>query len=461
MTATRPIDVCIIGGGPAGSALALRLTQLGWRVLVLERETFPRRRVGESLSPGVSVLFEALGCGDILRHARSLPVQAVSVTWEGGAQIRQDPEARGQLVCRSLLDMLLLGRVRHSGATVLQPAVFRSGVPNSEGWAVCFEYEGEQHKVFTRFLADGSGRGFATRGRKKRTGRPTLALHAWWPPGRGFPRQPSVVAGDDGWYWGMPLPDGSFSAMLFTDPRQHKPSDFPRLIAASGVLGAVPEPGPPPLVCASDATPWVDEQCVSSTSICVGDSAIALDPLSSTGVQMALQTSLWGAVVVNTLLRKPEAAAAAIDFYRSGVTAAALRHQAWATGYYGLAAAERSHAFWKQRSGEGTSTEPVPATVGIRSETTPLVLCPAAEFRDTPCVWGDFIEVRSALHHPSLERPLAFLGSSELSTLFTPVPGALTAAQLAQAWSDRVPVSAGLRIAAWLQEKGLLVPEAA
>ena len=102
MTATRPIDVCIIGGGPAGSALALRLTQLGWRVLVLERETFPRRRVGESLSPGVSVLFEALGCGDILRHARSLPVQAVSVTWEGGrrfARIRKPAANSSAAVC--------------------------------------------------------------------------------------------------------------------------------------------------------------------------------------------------------------------------------------------------------------------------------------------------------------------------------------------------------------------------
>src|SRR3954453_15357781 len=42
-------DVIIAGGGPAGSATAIRARQLGYRALVLEAETFPRHHVGESL----------------------------------------------------------------------------------------------------------------------------------------------------------------------------------------------------------------------------------------------------------------------------------------------------------------------------------------------------------------------------------------------------------------------------
>ena len=44
-------DVLIIGGGPAGCAAAAILAEFGRRVLVLEREKFPRYHIGESLIP--------------------------------------------------------------------------------------------------------------------------------------------------------------------------------------------------------------------------------------------------------------------------------------------------------------------------------------------------------------------------------------------------------------------------
>jgi 2-polyprenyl-6-methoxyphenol hydroxylase-like FAD-dependent oxidoreductase len=55
------LDVCVVGGGPAGSVTALRLAQLGHRVGIVERASFPRSRVGESLTSGVWILFDVLG----------------------------------------------------------------------------------------------------------------------------------------------------------------------------------------------------------------------------------------------------------------------------------------------------------------------------------------------------------------------------------------------------------------
>ncbi len=54
-------DVAIIGGGPAGSTAATLLAQAGRRVIVFEREKFPRFHIGESLLPFSTQTFDRLG----------------------------------------------------------------------------------------------------------------------------------------------------------------------------------------------------------------------------------------------------------------------------------------------------------------------------------------------------------------------------------------------------------------
>src|SRR3989442_12157800 len=44
-------DVAIIGGGPAGSTAATLLARAGRRVILFERDKFPRFHIGESLLP--------------------------------------------------------------------------------------------------------------------------------------------------------------------------------------------------------------------------------------------------------------------------------------------------------------------------------------------------------------------------------------------------------------------------
>src|SRR5262245_2343152 len=62
-------DAAVIGGGPGGSTVATALTRAGRRVLILEREKFPRFHVGESLLPFSLPIFDRLGVHEKIRAA--------------------------------------------------------------------------------------------------------------------------------------------------------------------------------------------------------------------------------------------------------------------------------------------------------------------------------------------------------------------------------------------------------
>jgi 2-polyprenyl-6-methoxyphenol hydroxylase-like FAD-dependent oxidoreductase len=172
-------DICIIGGGPAGSVLGARLAEFGFSVSLVERVTFPRRRLGESLTPGVIPLLGVIGAGPAIEKAGYPRVRKVSVHWEEKFE-REDPGGQGMLVDRGHFDRLLLEHARGCGVRIFQPATVTKLRRGAAGWSVEVAEQGRTTKLKVRFLADASGRAGALHRRRRATGPRTVALHAYW-----------------------------------------------------------------------------------------------------------------------------------------------------------------------------------------------------------------------------------------------------------------------------------------
>lgn len=455
-------DICVVGGGPAGCVLGARLAQFGFEVWLIERATFPRRHLGESLSPGVRPLLASIGAGPALESAGFRPARTVQVHWDNDG-VREDLDGQGMLVDRGRFDRLLLEHARGCGVRVLQPASVPALDHCGDTWRISLRADGTSTELTARFLADASGRSGVLGRRRRRTGPETLALYAYW-AGAGLPDHPRIEAGAAEWFWGVPLPDGVYNTLVFLDPRNLRARTgrladrFEALLATSSLFPPAANARRIGPVQAADATPYLDEACVNATSIKVGDAALALDPISSSGVQKAIQTALAGSVVVNTLLRRPEAQTPACQFYRDRLGEASSRHRAWAQGHYAQVAVSRMARFWQERAGATAAPDPVPLEPNISVPLdAPLHLSPGIEIAELPCVVDQFIEARPAVRHPSLDGPVAYVGEVELAPLLGRVRDRMTPRDLARAWMPRVPPQRGLAIAQWLVSRGLLV----
>src|SRR5262245_53258868 len=120
---TFAADVCVIGGGPAGSTVARQLAVLGYDVCLLEREVMPRKRIGASLPPSILPLLEVIGVRDQVENAGFLRPRRTIVWWSHPhPTVRRPPGPPGFHVDRGELYHLLLRNTETSGVTVLQRA---------------------------------------------------------------------------------------------------------------------------------------------------------------------------------------------------------------------------------------------------------------------------------------------------------------------------------------------------
>ncbi len=159
-------DVAIIGGGPAGSTAAALLARAGRRVIVFEREKFPRFHIGESLLPFSMKAFTRLGLHEKFLRAgfmKKFGGEIVGACSETGTKFYFKDGYRSQTdhsyqVTRGDFDKVLLDHAAECGAEVHEETSVDRVEFSKEHVELTVKSDGSSNSVQARYLIDASGR---------------------------------------------------------------------------------------------------------------------------------------------------------------------------------------------------------------------------------------------------------------------------------------------------------------
>ena len=327
-------DLIVVGGGPAGSTLAGLVKKLmpGRRVLLLERETGPRHHVGESLLPGLVPVLKELGAYEKIDGAgfpRKLGATYVwgadRTPWENDfndVNIEVMLERYGKLperieyawqVVRSKYDEILLTHAQELGAEVRRGARVSGIIEQADGRITGVTLStGET--LSAEFVADCSGQdGFLSKFRKIREYNPALrnvAGYAYFKNAKwkysytGHPDKTKIFIATigHGWFWYIPVSADVISVGLVTTVEHLKRAGekdlralFLRELRACEELWPLVEHAE--MLDGFDGAEgdfqthkdwsYLTREAAGPGWLAVGDAAVFVDPILSSGVTLA------------------------------------------------------------------------------------------------------------------------------------------------------------------------------
>lgn len=458
-------DICVIGGGPAGATLSLRLREAGHQVMLVEKEIFPRPHPGICLSSDTDALLEYLGLAKKIKQESFFQRNTTLVKWAA-----DNAEAKAQMgshVDRGRFDQVLLQQAADAGVQIIQPARTLSVNHVQTGeWKIKISFIGKPVTIHARFLADASGRTAALPGKRIRKAPSLFALHAIWKL-RSIPRYDGLMEAEkNGWMWAALLHDHRCMISVYTDPAYLSHNGEGELqqyylsaLKNFSVLKLFDLDELQSHVSGCDASSRYSTDPVAADYIRLGDACFAVDPMASQGVHLALSAAIQAAIVVHTLLHYPEHAAAARQFYIDRLQERITMYHERTAIEYTRAAVRLPYPFWQERS-ISAYTEASPQHVNQYQLTTgqKLRVCPLTKIISTPVMKEHWIEYGQALHHPALHRPVAYLAGKNLDELFPYLNKEQTVSGILHSWKELVPEDTGLQIIQWLWENGILVP---
>ena len=317
-------EVIIIGCGPGGSSAATYLARAGKRVLVLEKEIFPRFHIGESLLPYNQKIFRELGVLPAIQAA-GFPRKVGAQFFLGNGSIStrfvftrgkftREPEV--VQVERAKFDHILMKHARATGADVREGWTVLKTISGAEGVAVeARDADGQTHRFESSFVIDASGRNNLTGTQENlKVVHPRLKKLAIFGHFTGVARDAGDAGGDtviarleNKWFWIIPVSAEKTSVGLVIDRDEFAKSEgapadiFQRWVESSPVVQErmVNARATGPIQTLSDFS-YYNRRLVGGRVLRIGDAAGFMDPIFSAGVYLAM----WSGKLASEVVQK-------------------------------------------------------------------------------------------------------------------------------------------------------------
>lgn len=355
-------DAVIIGGGPAGCTTAILLKKYNpsARIVVFEKEKFPRHHIGESTLPDANAVLNKLGVIDALNRA-GFPIKCgFTYKWRHNRPIFTDLFAEGVhpnlqerlypkgipdhswQVERGRYDHILLERAREVGVEVHEETTVLGVLRGEEDDRVLgVRYRsngaGVEQTILARHTVDASGQGRKISGwlrvETEKFPLGDIALYRYYNGfrwrqdliGSFYDGKIFVISVPRGWMWFIPLSEQYVSVGLvtrksfvsgvtmdeaFEEELTHAP-ELQEMLAGATMTSHKYSKEPPATYAIQDWT-YRNASMVGPGWYLVGDAAAFVDPVLSSGLNLAHNCALLAANAINTEWNHPEVTATAV-----------------------------------------------------------------------------------------------------------------------------------------------------
>jgi flavin-dependent dehydrogenase len=346
MNTNNNFDVIVMGGGPAGSSVAGILAREGRKVILFEKEIFPRHHIGESLMTDTYWTFRRLG---ILEKMKESPfVRKYSVQFANSAGKESRPfyffeavhheSAVTWQITRAQFDHLLIDHAAEQGVVVHQGVLVKQVLFEGDQ-AVGVEVQmpdGTREKYFAKVVVDATGQmAMLSNKFRWRVRDPKLKKAVLYSYFKDAHREPDLnggatlvlrtEAGSGGWFWYIPLENDITSVGIVADPEylvQGRGQDLAKIfqeeIDKCEPVGKRVAPGTrvDKIYSILDYS-YRSKHNAGNGFIIIGDAYGFLDPIYSSGVLLALKMAELAADAIHDAFNHDDFSAARLGQYQA------------------------------------------------------------------------------------------------------------------------------------------------
>jgi flavin-dependent dehydrogenase len=335
----QEVPVVVIGGGPAGSTVSTLVAQKGHRVVLLERDHFPRFHIGESLIPETYWTLKRLNMLDKMKQSHFVKKHSVQFVGQSGRLsepfyfLDHKPHECSQTwqVLRSEFDQMMLDNAREHGVEVHEGVrVLEVLFEGQRAVGVKFSTEdGTVREIRAQVVVDASGQSTMIAGRLGlREWDSSLRKGAVWTYWKGAYRDKGrdegativlQTQGKKGWFWYIPLHNDIVSVGIVApfdelfkkgDGSDHEAIYFSQVDLCPEIKRRIAVGTRCDVFRVAKEYSYRSREAAGDGWVCAGDAYGFLDPLYSSGVLLALKSGELAADAITEGLERDDTSAA-------------------------------------------------------------------------------------------------------------------------------------------------------